>query len=54
MDSAVAGEAAAIAIGLVMLGTGSERAISDLLAYGSSHCSLCNLFPWQGAQTTPT
>eukprot|EP00922_Rhytidocystis_sp_ex-Travisia-forbesii_P023669 GHVS01034710.1.p1 GENE.GHVS01034710.1~~GHVS01034710.1.p1 ORF type:complete len:1006 (-),score=143.50 GHVS01034710.1:269-3286(-) len=33
MDSAVAGEAAAYAIGILMLGTASEKATSDLLGY---------------------
>ncbi|KAI8062416.1 armadillo-type protein [Gongronella butleri] len=32
-DSAVAGEAAGLAMGLVMLGTGSEQAIDDMLQY---------------------
>ncbi|ORX50506.1 26S proteasome regulatory complex, non-ATPase subcomplex, Rpn2/Psmd1 subunit [Hesseltinella vesiculosa] len=32
-DSAVAGEAAGLAMGLVMLGTGSETAIEDMLQY---------------------
>lgn len=32
-DSAVAGEAAGYAMGLIMLGTGSERAVEDMLTY---------------------
>jgi 26S proteasome regulatory subunit N2 len=32
-DSAVAGEAAAISLGLVMLGSGSEQALDDMLTY---------------------
>merc|ERR1719502_2554719 len=32
-DTAVAGEAAAYAIGLVMMGTASDKAIGELLAY---------------------
>ena len=33
-DSAVAGEAAGIAMGLVMLGSGSTRAVDEMLQYG--------------------
>lgn len=32
-DSAIAGEAAGYAMGLIMLGTGSERAVEDMLTY---------------------
>lgn len=32
-DNAVAGEAAGLAMGLVMLGTASDRAIEEMLAY---------------------
>lgn len=32
-DSAVAGEAAGIGMGLVMLGSASEKAISEMIAY---------------------
>ena len=33
MDSAVAGEAAGYAMGLVMLGTGSAKALEEMLQY---------------------
>lgn len=36
-DSSIAGEAAALAMGLVAMGSASESAVSELLSYGETH-----------------